>query len=58
MLLHENDDEITITRFYFDNGNLVFIKNKILNEEELLKVDIRYDSDDSLFEIPEEYAEL
>ena len=62
MLAHETEDSNIITRFYFDNNDLVYIKNIIIDEEEkqeeLLKVSLRYDVDDSLFEIPEDYAEL
>lgn len=45
------------TRFYFDkNGNLTYIKT-IYGEEELLKVNLEKDVDDSIFEIPSDYAE-
>ena len=50
------------TRFYFENDTIKFIKNIIEHDgeisEELLEIDCELDADDSLFEIPEEYAEL
>lgn len=46
------------TRFYFDkNGNLTYIKTIYGEEEELLKVNLEKDVDDSIFEIPSDYAE-
>lgn len=46
------------TRFYFDkNGSLTYIKTIYGEEEELLKVNLEKDVDDSIFEIPVDYAE-
>ena len=46
------------TRFYFDkNGNLTYIKTIYGEDEELLKVNLEIDVDDSIFEIPSDYAE-
>lgn len=46
------------TRFYFDkNGDLTYIKTIYGEEEELLKVKLEKDVDDSIFEIPANYAE-
>ncbi len=46
------------TRFYFDkNGELTYIKTIYGEEEELLKVSLEKDVDDSIFEIPSDYAE-
>lgn len=46
------------TRFYFDkNGNLTYIKTLYGDEVELLKVKLENSVDDSLFEIPSNYAE-
>ena len=46
------------TRFYFDkNGNLKYIKTIYGEEEELLGVNLTNDVDDSIFEIPSDYAE-
>ena len=46
------------TRFYFDkNGNLTYIKTIYGEDEELLKVNLEKDVDDSIFEIPSDYAE-
>ncbi len=62
ILLNANEDSIIKTRFYFDGDEIVYIKNIVTNEdmelEELLKVTLEYDIDDSLFEIPSNYAEM
>ncbi len=61
-LLHETDNCIITTRFYFDKNNLVYIRNIIEDEgkkeEELLKVVIKYEVNDDVFKIPEDYAEM
>ena len=61
-LIHETDDAKITTRFYFDNNNLVYIRNIVDDEgekqEELLKVDLKYDVDNNIFKIPEDYAEM
>ena len=55
--LNTNSEEIK-TRFYFDkNNNLVYIKTITNESEELLKIEISNEADDSLFEIPANYAE-
>lgn len=53
-----NESDIK-TRFYFDkNDNLNYIKTIYgENKEELLNINISYEVDDSIFEIPETYAE-
>ena len=51
------------TRFYYDdNKQIVYIKNIVQEtegdtKEEILKVNCVYDAEDTLFTIPEEYAE-
>ena len=52
-------DESSIkTRFYFDNsGKLTYIKTIYGEDSELLKVKLENNVDDSLFEIPANYAE-
>ena len=45
------------TRFYFKGDNLVYIKTIVGQKEELLKVDISYNIDEKLFEIPSNYKE-
>lgn len=46
------------TKFYFDkDNNLVYMKTTYGETEELLKVELTYSVDDSLFEIPSNYAE-
>ena len=52
-----NDEEIK-TRFYFDkDDNLVYIRTIIGVNQELLKVKLKTEVDDSMFEIPSNYAE-
>lgn len=52
-----SEDEIK-TRFYFDNdGNLKYIKTIKGSYQELLKINIVDEVDDSIFEIPSNYAE-
>ena len=45
------------TRFYYDGNKLVYIKTTVGNYEELLKVDMSYDVNSKLFEIPADYKE-
>jgi len=49
-------------KFYYENGKIAYIRNIVELDgeilEELLKVKCVYDSEDNLFEIPEDYAEL
>lgn len=56
-----NEDESQIkTRFYFDDeNNLVYIKTIFSQtQEELLKIEISENIDNTLFEIPEGYIEI
>lgn len=53
------DDESSIkTRFYFDKKNIVYIKTILGDTEELLKIEFTDKVDDSVFEIPDDYAEM
>ena len=56
-----NESSKVKTRFYFNGNKICFIKNFIESEdgsqEELIKVTLKYEVDDSLFAIPEDYAE-
>lgn len=45
------------TRFYYDGNKLAYIKTIVGDYEELLKVDISYNVNSKLFEIPEDYRE-
>ena len=55
--LDVNEEEIK-TRFYFDNDdNLVYIRTIKGVNQELLKINIQKEVDDSIFEIPSTYAE-
>lgn len=55
--LDVNEEDIK-TRFYFDNNdNLVYIRTIKGVNQELLKINIQLEVDDSIFEIPSNYAE-
>lgn len=52
-----NDNNVK-TRLYFDKShNLAYVKTIYTENEELLKVNLSYEVEDSLFEIPSNYAE-
>lgn len=56
-LLDVNEEDIK-TRFYFDNNdNLVYIRTIKGVNQELLKINIQKEVDDSIFEVPSHYAE-
>lgn len=55
--LDVNEEDIK-TRFYFDNDdNLVYIRTIKGVNQELLKINIQKEVDDSIFEVPSHYAE-
>lgn len=49
------DTQEAKTRFYFDGKELVYIKTIIGEYQEVLKVNISYEVDSDLFEIPSDY---
>lgn len=52
----KEDEENVSTKFYFKGNNLEYIKTKINDKEELLKINISYDDiSENEFEIPSEY---
>ena len=57
-----NESSKIKTRFYFKGNDIYYIKNIVQNEdseqEELIKTDLMYKVDESLFNIPEDYAEV
>ena len=55
-LYTDNSDE-AITRFYYSGDDLKYIKTIVGDKEELLEINIEYNVDDSLFEIPEGYSD-
>ena len=56
--IRDVDEENIKTRLYFDkNDDLKYIKTIFGEDEELLNIDIKYEVDDSIFEIPSNYAE-
>ena len=63
MLINVSEEGKVKTRFYYDNNKqIVYIKNIVEEEgeetkEEILKVSCIYNAEDSLFEVPNEYAE-
>lgn len=63
IIFADADETSTVkTRFYFDGDSIVFIKNIVTSDggsqEELIKTNLTFEIDESLFEIPEEYAEV
>ena len=53
------DEENKSTKFYFKGNNLEYIKTKVNDKEELLKINISYDDiSENEFEIPSEYEML
>lgn len=52
------DEQKTKTRFYFDGDKLVYIKTIVGDYEETLKVDVSYEVDNKLFEIPSTYKQV
>lgn len=60
LLVEEAEEESTVsTKFYFKGNNLEYIKTKVNEKEELLKINISYDDiSENEFEIPEEYELL
>lgn len=52
------EKQATKTRFYFSGDKLVYIKTIVGDYQEILKVDISYDVDNNLFEIPSDYKEM
>lgn len=52
------DDENIKTRFYFDNEeNLVYIRTIVGVKQELLKIELKTEVENKIFEIPSNYAE-
>ncbi len=55
----DDNEETSYTKFYFKGNNLEYIKTKINDKEELLKINISYDDiSENEFEIPSEYEIL
>lgn len=50
-------EEDTNTRFYFNGDDLKYIRTIMGDKSELISVDISYDVDDSVFEIPSDFQE-
>lgn len=49
--------ESTTTRFYFKGNDLKYIKTIMGEKSELIQVDVSYNVDDDIFEIPENFQE-
>lgn len=62
MLIDADNEENVKTRFYYDEDKLVYIKNMIDQDgeklEELIQAECKYEVNEKLFEIPEDYAEV
>ena len=54
----DDDTNNVKTRLYFKGNDLVYIKTISEETEELLKVNISYEVDQNLFEIPSDYREV
>ena len=54
---NSQDEQNVKTRFYYKNDKLVYIKTIVGNKQELLKVDMSYDANNELFNIPSNYKE-
>lgn len=54
---NNNEESSVKTRFYFEKGKIVYIKTILGDVEELLKIDLSDEIQESMFEIPEDYAE-
>lgn len=53
------EESVIKTRFYFDHNKIAYIKTVIDDsEEEILKVNFSDEVNESLFEIPDDYAEV
>lgn len=53
----EISEEDTNTRFYFDGDDLKYIRTIMGDKSELISVDVSYNVDDSIFEIPSDFQE-
>ena len=53
----EISEEDTNTRFYFDGDDLEYIRTIMGDKSELISVDVSYDADDNIFEIPSDFQE-
>lgn len=56
--VNSTDKQKSKTRFYFEKDRLVYIKTMVGDYEETVKVDISYEADDKLFEIPSDYKQV
>lgn len=56
--VEEQEEQKEITKFYYKGNQLAYIKTIVGDKEELLKIDISYDVDDKLFEMPTDYQEF
>lgn len=53
----EISEEDTNTRFYFDGDDLKYIRTIMGDKSELISVDVSYNVDDSIFEIPSDFQD-
>ena len=57
--INYEEESVIKTRFYFDHNKIAYIKTVIDDsEEEILKVNFSDEVNESLFEIPDDYAEI
>ena len=50
-------EENTNTRFYFDGDDLKYIQTIMEDKSELIRVEVSYDVDDNIFEIPSDFQQ-
>ena len=55
--LYTDNESNAKTRFYYDGDELKYIKTIVGDQEELAKIEITYNADDSLFNIPADYKD-
>lgn len=51
-------EENANTKFFFKGNELLYMKTVIGDKQEIRKIQIKYEVDDSIFEIPSNYAEI
>jgi len=54
----ETENENSNTKFYFKGNELAYMKTVIDNKQKIRKIELKYEVNDSVFEIPSNYAEV
>jgi len=53
-----SEEEKQTTKFYFKGNELTYMKIEMGNKQKIRKIEIKFDVDDNIFEIPSNYAEV